>query len=101
MAVVALCRDDPAVDTAALRATALQQHFAYIESVLDRLLVAGPIRDASGKQIASLLIYDVDEIDAARQLLENDPYYRAGIYSDIEFSPFLPAAGRWIGGKIW
>ena len=102
MAYVAICRDDPERDTAALRIDEKDRHFAYIESILDQLLVAGPLKAAPGDPYgASLFVYAVDTEAEARVLLENDPYFRAGIYGDVRFEAFQPAAGEWIGGKIW
>ncbi len=102
MPYLAICRDDSSIDTASLRRSAKDQHFAYIESILEKLLVAGPLpRVSDGAHLASLFIYAVDTEAAARELLEADPYYKAGIYSDIELQPYLPAAGSWIGGTIW
>ena len=102
MPYIAICRDDQTRDTGALRRAERDAHFAYIESILDKLLVAGPLpEEASGSHTASLFVYAVDSEDEARALLEADPFFRAGIYAEVEIKPFLPAAGGWIGGKIW
>jgi len=102
MPYIAICRDDAGKDTESLRRSAKQQHFDYIESILEHLLVAGPLpREQDGAHRASLFVYAVDSEPAARELLEADPYYKAGIYADVELQAFLPAAGSWIGGKIW
>ncbi|MGI9329459.1 MAG: YciI family protein [Gammaproteobacteria bacterium] len=102
MPYIALCDDDPTVDAAGLRQQEKTAHFAYIESILDKLLVAGPLTDvATGKHQASLFVYATDDEDEARALLENDPYFRAGIYARVRITAFTPAAGEWLGGKIW
>jgi uncharacterized protein YciI len=102
MPYIAVCDDDPTVDSAALRRQARDAHFAYIEGILDRVLVAGPLADpAGGSYTASVFVYVAGTESEARQLLENDPYYQAGIYGRVRLAPFTPAAGRWIGGKIW
>jgi uncharacterized protein YciI len=99
---MALCRDDPEVDSAELRTREKEAHFAYIESILDRLLVAGPLTESTGTAYAaSLFVYAVDTEAEARRLLEDDPYFKAGIYADVVVVPFVPAAGKWIGGTIW
>ena len=51
--------------------------------------------------MGSCFIYHTDDEAEARELLENDPYYTAGIYDQIECHQFLGAAGTWVGGKIW
>ena len=102
MPYIALCDDDPTVDAAKLRRQEKTAHFAYIESILDRLLVAGPLMAIpTGEHQASLFVYATNEEAEARELLENDPYFRAGIYGRVRISAFTPAAGRWLGGKIW
>lgn len=104
MPYIALCEDDPAVDAAGLRRQQRAAHFAYIETILDRLLVAGPLRaDGSGPEshVASLFIYATEDQAEARALLEADPYFRAGIYGQVRLQPFTAAAGSWLGGTIW
>ena len=61
------------------------------------MLVAGPMNiDGPASYNASLFIYDVDSESAARQLLEDDPYSRAGIYASVSIVPFTPARGTWL-----
>jgi uncharacterized protein len=99
---IALCFDRDDIDTGTPRRTERDAHFTYIESILDRILIAGPLAaPGGGRYSASLFIYRVDSEKEARQLLEADPYYRAGIYARTEFHPFIPAAGEWIGGTLW
>jgi uncharacterized protein YciI len=99
---VAICRDDPQRDTGALREAHKLAHFAYIESILGRLLVAGPLpQPPDGAHRASLFVYAVETEVEARAMLQADPYFQAGIYSDVELQAFLPAAGGWIGGTVW
>lgn len=102
MPYLAVCRDDSAANASELRQVHRDDHFAYIESIIDRLLIAGP---AGGKSNAdfgfSVFIYDTDERLEAERLLFGDPYYRCGLYGDVELEPFIPAAGRWIGGTTW
>jgi uncharacterized protein YciI len=100
MATICFCKDHPG--SAELRRTSAQEHLAYIESILHRILIAGPLGENGSDDFdASCFIYDTDDRDEALQLLHNDPYYKAGIYADVHCQFFLPAAGAWIGGKIW
>jgi hypothetical protein len=51
MAWAVLCRDRDDIDTAALRLKHHQGHFACVESILDRLLIAGsPALAAAGRR---------------------------------------------------
>ena len=83
------------------RMAARPAHFAYIETILDQIAVAGPLRDGEGRFLGSILIYDVAELATARALLKADPYFQAGIWEAAEVVPFTAAVGTWIGGKTW
>jgi uncharacterized protein len=99
---LALCTDRTDIDTAALRAATRAAHFAYIDSILDRLLIAGPLATpGSASHTASFFIYDVGSEAEARALLEADPFFTVGLYGHVRLEPFWPAAGRWIGGTLW
>lgn len=94
------CKDVPNSEN--LRQENTRAHLAYIESILDKILVAGPLGDPDNDGYkASCLIYDVDTPEEALELLHNDPYYIAGIFAEVNCQAYLPAAGTWIGGKIW
>jgi len=94
-----ITRDKPGA--AATRMEKLKEHLAHIETALDRLAVAGPLRDEAGGFTGSLLVVKADSAAEARALLEADPYFRADIWSDIEIRAFNAAAGDWVGGKTW
>jgi uncharacterized protein YciI len=98
--VAVICHDGP--DAAARRKAASPAHMQYVESILDRLLLAGPLFDDPGAtMIGSLYVFKTDSLPEARRLLEADPYYQAGFWKTVEFRPTLPAAGDCVGGRIW
>jgi uncharacterized protein YciI len=98
--VVVICRDGP--QGPQVRAAATPAHMAYIETVLDEINVAGPLFDATGiNTIGSLYSLRTQSLERARQIIENDPYRQAGAFASVEYFPHLPAAGHYIGGKIW
>ena len=88
-------------DSAGLRAEHRTAHFARIETIADRLRLAGPLRDDSGNNIGSLVIIAADSRADALAVFEADPYFAAGVWERWEIHPFLPAAGDWIGGAVW
>ncbi len=99
-AFIVLCRDGE--NGAHVRATQTPAHMSYIETVLGDLNVAGPLYDDSGtKTIGSLYCLHTKSLVRAREIIENDPYYKAGAFASVEYFPHLPAAGKYIGGKIW
>lgn len=94
-----ICWDAP--DSASIRAAARDLHFARIERIMDNLAIAGPLKDASGAFIGSLVIVKAEDETEARAILEGDPYFIAGVWARFEIHDFMPAAGEWIGGRIW
>ena len=104
MATLCICTDktEPETLAAELRKTHRDAHFAYIESIMTQVLVAGPIPTGDGRgQRGSAFLYATDDPENALALLHDDPYYRAGLYETVEVLPFVPAAGSWLGGGIW
>lgn len=100
MAWLVLCRDAP--DSGALRGRHLERHLAYIESVMDRVAVAGPLAESvDGEFLGSCFIYLTDDRAVAESLLHHDPYFEAGLYGQVEFHAFRTAAGTWVGGAGW
>jgi uncharacterized protein YciI len=97
---VVVCRDGP--DGPAARAANTQAHLAYIETVLGDLSVAGPLFDEAGRStVGSLYVLRTRSLERAREIIENDPFHRAGAFASVEYFPHLPAAGQYIGGTIW
>lgn len=97
---VVICRDGPKGPAA--RAAATAAHLAYVETILGDLNIAGPLYDDSGtRMIGSMYSLRTKSLARAREIIENDPYYKAGAFESVEFFPHLPAAGQYIGGKIW
>ena len=94
-----LAEDDPAMIH--VREAALAGHLAFVQANFARYAVAGPLLDDTGAMTRSLfLIYAEDEA-SARAFMANDPYVAGGLYGEIEYRRFTPAAGDWIGGIIW
>ncbi|MFN3945121.1 MAG: YciI family protein [Allosphingosinicella sp.] len=98
-AFAAWCRDAPG--SGVPRRERLAAHLAYVETIMDRILLAGPLKDASGAVIGSLLVYDAATAEEARALLEGDPYHVAGVWAETRIETFLPVAGTLVGGRNW
>jgi uncharacterized protein YciI len=80
----------------------LAEHIRYVESVWQRISVAGPLHDpADGKVVGSLYVVAAPDESEAWRLLHEDPFFRAGIWQDVRLSSLTPALGTWIGGRIW
>lgn len=88
-------------DSHATRMGKLREHLTHVEQVIDRLCVAGPMRDADGAFTGSLLVVKADSPEDARAFIEQDPYFKADLWSDIRIEALNAAAGDWVGGKTW
>jgi hypothetical protein len=98
--VAVICRDRP--DSQAARKAAAQDHLRYIESILDELALAGPLFSDDGERmIGSVYVFKTGSLEVARGRLEADPYFKAGFWESIDYRPFLPAAGDFVGGTVW
>ena len=94
-----LAEDDPA--RAQVRESALAEHLAFVEDNFERYAVAGPLLDETGAMTRSLFLIYADDMAEARAFMANDPYVAAGLYQEMEYRRFTPAAGDWIGGISW
>lgn len=57
-------------------------HLEYLKST-DLVAQAGPLLDAEGQMIGSLIILDVDDMAAAQTWADNDPYAQAGLFQSV------------------
>ncbi len=88
-------------DGARLRVEHLQAHVRYVEANFPRYAMAGPILDARGEMTGSLFILRAASIGDAWALMSAEPYVIAGVYARIETETVRPAAGVWLGGRVW
>ncbi len=69
-------------------------HRQYLSALRERgkLWASGPFVDDSG----ALIIYQAESEEEARQLIEGDPFFAAGVFQDIQLKPwnivFTPSA---------
>ena len=71
---------------AELRDAHRPQHLANMAH-LDQagvLVFAGPLKDAAGTSIGSLIVFEAEDEAAARARIEADPYTRAGVFECYE-----------------
>ena len=83
MRVAVICKDKP--DHLQTRLDNRAAHLAYIQEtgVVEQ---AGPFLDADGKMCGSLLILEVETMEAATAWAEGDPYARAGLFESVTLS---------------
>jgi uncharacterized protein YciI len=87
-------RDGP--DGAARRQANRERHVAHLEALdrAGRLVYGGPIRDESDRSIGAVLVLDAPDLDAARAIVEQDPYVVGGVFERVELNRFVRAFPR-------
>lgn len=94
-----VCSDAPGSEIP--REREMQDHLRFIEQNLERIAVAGPRTDGGTPIDGSILVVRAESPDAARALVEGDPYYRAGVWARIDIHPFRAVCGTFVGGTTW
>ena len=95
-----LCTDRG--DQTAVRRKFLLDHLRYIETIADKVFIAGPEpSDTPGVFKGSLILFKVDTAEQAKALFDADPYAKADIWESVRPISFNPAVGDHVGGVTW
>jgi hypothetical protein len=70
------------------------EHRAYVYANIGALRLAGAFDNADGKQIGSLLIFEAPDEAAVWDWIKAEPFYRAGIYRQVEVRRWNLAIGQ-------
>jgi hypothetical protein len=87
----AICLDKP--DHVELRLATREAHLSFLAAHATQVKLGGPFLDAAEKPVGSLLIVEAADETAARALLAEDPYAKAGLFSSVEIKPFKRVVG--------
>lgn len=83
-----ICTDKPG--SLLLRNANRPDHLAYLESLGDTLVFAGPFTEADGQTMnGSLIVVEAASLDAARTIGAGDPFAKAGVFASVEIRPWL------------
>ncbi|RME18686.1 MAG: YciI family protein [Alphaproteobacteria bacterium] len=84
-----ICTDKPgALD---IRKANRERHLEYLGA--SPVVLAGPFQDESGNMVGSLIVIDVPDRAEAEAWAKNDPYAKAGLFSDVRIEKFLKVIG--------
>ena len=87
-----ICTDKPSA--LATRKANRPEHLAYLKSLGDTLLLAGPFTEEDGESMnGSLLVIEAPSMNAAREIAAGDPFAKAGIFANVEIRPWLWTIG--------
>jgi len=67
-------------------------HLAYIKET-GVVEMAGPFLDAEGEMCGSLIVMEVADMEAAEAWAANDPYAKAGLFSDVRLQEWKKVIG--------
>jgi uncharacterized protein YciI len=83
-----ICTDKP--DSLAVRMAHRPDHVAYLQSLGDALVFAGPFLEEDGKTMCgSLIVIEAASLDAARAVAAGDPFAKVGLFASVEIRPWL------------
>ncbi len=88
MLFAAICIDKPgSLDK---RKANRPEHLNYLKSLGESLVLAGPFTEEDGTSMnGSLIVVEAPSLDAARQIIDGDPFAKAGIFASVEIRPWL------------
>jgi uncharacterized protein YciI len=87
------CRDGENNET--LREAHKKAQREFMAKHTDNYAVAGPLTNAKGEFVGSLLIIEAEDEAAARATVNDDPYLVGGVWQSIRVDRFEPLRGRW------
>jgi len=83
-----ICTDKP--NGLAIRKANRPDHLAYLESLGDMLVFAGPFTEEDGQTMnGSLIVVEADSLRDARAIADGDPFAKAGLFASVEIRPWL------------
>ena len=85
MLIALIARDKPgAIHT---RLENREAHIGYLKET-GVVSQAGPLLDGGDQMIGSLIILDVENLEAAEAWADGDPYAKAGLFRSVELIPW-------------
>ena len=74
---------------AEIRAENRPRHLEWLKSLGDKLRVAGPILSDDGDaMIGSMLLIEANSLSDMKDLVETDPYAKAGLFERTDVRPY-------------
>lgn len=90
------CRDGE--DSEKLRAMHKAAQREWMAEHDANYLTAGPLLNAKGEFVGSLLVIQAEDEATARATINDDPYVTGGVWQSIRVDRFEPVKGRWKEG---
>ena len=62
------------------------EHLKHLESLGDKLVIAGPFQSEDGKATGSFMVIEAPDLAAATALYEQDPFIKQGVFESYKIS---------------
>ncbi|WP_417307452.1 YciI family protein [Devosia sp.] len=62
------------------------EHLKHLETLGDRLIIAGPFQNEEGKATGSFMVIEADDLATATSLFEQDPFIKQGVFESWDIS---------------
>ena len=69
-------------------------HLAHLDSLGDKLVLAGPFLDDKGDMNGSFMVIEADSQAEAEALYAKDPFVARGVFASIEIRPYKIGINR-------
>jgi uncharacterized protein YciI len=93
MLFAAICTDKPG--NLEKRKANRPEHLNYLKSLGESLVLAGPFTEEDGTSMnGSLIVVEAPSLEAARKIIDGDPFAKAGIFASVEIRPWLWSINR-------
>ena len=88
MLYAVICTDKP--DSLAIRKANRPDHVAYLKSLGETLVIAGPFTEPDGETMnGSLIVVEATSRQAAGEIAAGDPFAKIGLFASVEIRPWL------------
>lgn len=93
MTFFVLAHDGTDPDAPARRQRVRKQHLAEIQTAVadGTIQLGGAILGEAGEMVGSALLLEAESTEAVRAVLENDVYFKTGVWQRFEIYPFKRA----------
>ena len=82
-----VCTDRP--ESLSLRQAHRPEHLAYLKSLGQALVLAGPFTaDDETTMNGSLIVVEADSLEGARKIAAEDPFTKIGLFASVEIRPW-------------
>jgi uncharacterized protein YciI len=88
---VAVCIDKP--NSLELRMATREAHFTYVRGKQGMMKLGGPFLDENGQMAGSLIVFEAEDLEAAKAFSAEDPYTKAGLFERVEVRPWKATFG--------